>query len=265
MMPKLTVVIAVLGLTLVSSARATGGASIGSAPTVVYGQQEFGNTVTDEGGEPPNCDTTRGPGRSWWMLPAVVGDRITIDLEGQTEGDGFQINVYPLGTNQFNFPKAQRAASIERQESREELVFTAPSTGSMPMDVLTCDAIGSYDFTTYVTHTVRLALLHLSRLRPGDLLTVLVHSPDGGIVSASATASTSTTSRAPSAAAPAAVAWSTLATKAMAAHTNTSCARATNVANAHRATSPSTWLRPPSKITTRPFRSVRPNARKSAR
>jgi hypothetical protein len=187
MTPKLTALAAVIGLIVASTAQATGGSSTASAPTVVYGQQEFGNTVTDEGGEAPDCDTTRGPGRSWWMLQVVTGDQITIDLEGQTEGDGFLMNVYPLGTNQFNVAQAQPSATtVDRQENREQLVFTAASTGAMPMDVETCDHVGTYDFTAYDAHAVRLGLPRASTLRPGGVLDVPVHSPDGGMITDSA-------------------------------------------------------------------------------
>lgn len=180
----LLIVASHIGLIAASDARATGGSSIGSAPSVVYGQQEFGNTVTDEGGERPDCDTTRGPGRSWWMLPVIADDRVTIDLEGKTEGDGFLVNVYPLGTNQFNVGQSKPFAStVNHQENKEELSFTAPATGTMPMGVATCDAVGTYNFTAYVVHVIRLGLPHPLLLRRKGLLSVSVHSPDGGIIS----------------------------------------------------------------------------------
>lgn len=167
-----------------SAAVASGGANIASAPTVVYGQQEFGNTVTDDGQGTPNCDTTRGPGRSWWTLPVTAGDRVTIDLGGQTQGDGFSIDVYATGTNDFDVAQRLPYASEDDFRDQVELVFTAPVSGTMPMDVSTCDDIGTYAFTAYVQHRLVLSLSAGATNHRSHRTKLIVgaHNPDGVVV-----------------------------------------------------------------------------------
>lgn len=178
-------------LATAAPAAATGGASIATAPTVPYGAQQFGNTVTDDG-HAPNCDSTIGPGRSWWLLPVTTGDKVTIDIEGQTEGDGFTVNVYKSGTNDFNYasqfdPYATNANGSSAFSDQFELPFIAPSSGLMPMDVSTCDSIGSYDFTAYVAHKLVLGLnpAGTKRRQHRSLFGVQLHNPDGVAVSSS--------------------------------------------------------------------------------
>lgn len=57
-------------LTVAASAQAEGGAGIATAPTVAFGQQEFGTLST------PNAQCVYA---SWWLLPVVTGDTIQID------------------------------------------------------------------------------------------------------------------------------------------------------------------------------------------
>jgi hypothetical protein len=54
---------------------AEGGQSIATAPTVIFGTQEFGSIKShNEGG----C-------KAWWLLPAVAGDKFQIDWEVQSD------------------------------------------------------------------------------------------------------------------------------------------------------------------------------------
>jgi hypothetical protein len=161
------------------AALGAGGANIASAPSVAYGQQEFGNTVTDSAA--PQCDST-GDGRSWWTLPVVAGDHIKVDLAGQTTGDGFFLGAYRLGVTDFNFVELDPYASTyDHQSDQEELIFSAPATGTMPMLVASCDSIGTYSFTANVTHGLVASLsVHAVNHRAHRTTFVVgAHTPDG--------------------------------------------------------------------------------------
>jgi hypothetical protein len=161
------------------TAAAAGGSSIASAPVVSYGQQEFGNTTTDGG---PAFIAGEG-GSSWWNLPVVTGDRVTIDLTGQTEGDGFVAGAYAIGTNDFNFAQTQPFVS-STQANTFEFVFTAPAKGTMPLNVYTPDSIGAYNFTASVRHKLVLRLFPkgTNRRSHQTRFAVTVRTPDGATI-----------------------------------------------------------------------------------
>jgi hypothetical protein len=90
---------------------ATGGGSIASAPTVAYGQLEFGNTATDL----PANEFANGYCYSWWLVPAITGDKITIDWTSEPDANGAYLTalwayLYPVGTTDFNFPNTNPVA-----------------------------------------------------------------------------------------------------------------------------------------------------------
>ncbi len=180
--------VSLLGGDFSSPALASGGGSIAAAPTAAYGQQQFGNTVTDT--TPPlrsNCLT----GDSWWTLGVTAGDRLTIDYEGGVD----YLNVWPVGTTDFNLS----SASIFNQShmggnDKQEVVFVAPRSGGLPLEFLTTVSDpscfgnqytqpGPYDFTAYVQHGLRLALPRVSKLRRTGTLRIGVHTPEGGAIS----------------------------------------------------------------------------------
>lgn len=161
---------------VVPVAHAAGGASIASAPVVTYGQQEFGNTTTDGG----FAFIAGDGGSSWWNLPVVTGDRITIDLTGQTEGDGFTASAYAVGTNDYNFDQ-RRPFAASMQNNTFKFGFTAPGSGMMPLNVYTPDSVGPYSFTASVQHSVVLYLVSggtSSRLHETHF-SLSVRNPDG--------------------------------------------------------------------------------------
>jgi hypothetical protein len=172
-------------LIVAGPAMAAGGRDIRSAPTVVYGEQQFGNAATD-GGSTGSCFQRTGQGNSWWLLPVSTGDEITIQLEGESSGDGLSVRVYPNGTNEFNVEDTDYyvvdTTNGPEDAERLELVFTAPVTGTMPMDVVTCDSVGSYAFTAYVRHRVRLSVPRIPSLPTSGTVAVDVRTPDGGTV-----------------------------------------------------------------------------------
>ena len=167
---------------LCTSARATGGSNISSAPAVVYGQQEFGNTASDGGNNPTGGHPCHQPHTNgWWTLAVATGDEVTIDWEApQTQ----YLEVLPPGTTDFTAPQAKEfASSAISNNGHAQLRFTATTGGIMPL-VIGVDACasfgdpGPYSFTAYVTHALRLFLPRLSRLHSGAVQ-VGVHTPDG--------------------------------------------------------------------------------------
>jgi hypothetical protein len=133
---------------------ASGGAQISGAPVVTYGVQEFGNTATDHGEGDEGCAGNSG-NSSWWALPVMAGDSVTIDWEGNAE----YLDVLPVGTTDFTVSSAPIFVSSDRSENdKQQLVFSAPVTGSVPLDFSNCDGRqGPYDFTAYVQHEVVLS------------------------------------------------------------------------------------------------------------
>lgn len=154
-------------------ALADGGKSIAQATPVVYGQQMFGNTATAT----PTDDETY---RSWWSLDVDAGDRVRIDWEAQDPWT--ELYLFPVGTTDYSLADTYRSARDSLSENRmSQLVFVAPSTGSMPLGfVANADSqVGPYAFTAYVEHALRLALGR-SPVRPASgSIAVAVRSPEG--------------------------------------------------------------------------------------
>lgn len=169
-----------------AAAGATGGQSIASAPTIPWGQQQFGNLA--------NGDVTANScGDSiyteWWLLSVASGDHVKIDWEAQ-EIDYTELDVYPRGTTDFNYPQADATAkSTLNSNAKAELALTATSTGNMPVAVTSstwsclAGTPGPYDFTAYVRHALVLAVPRRASLSRRGVLRVAVHNPDGGPVS----------------------------------------------------------------------------------
>jgi hypothetical protein len=166
---------------LAAPAAATGGRDIASAPAVVYGDQQFGNTATDSDLE--SCDVKS----SWWLLSTAAGDRITIDFEGDGVANA---RVWPIGTTDFNLEQTDDVAGRRvGSNGKAELVFKASATGNMPLSFSTYDCNGGYsvdpgpyDFTAYVEHGLSLSLSHKANRSRTGTVKVGVHSPEGGDV-----------------------------------------------------------------------------------
>lgn len=164
---------------------AEGGTSIAGAPSVVFGQQEFGNLLY---GPPDGENTHCIPNyRSWWTVPAIAGDTITIDWEGQNRGDYLQL--FTPGISDFTYSKATPVANSNLNDNaKAEVTYTAAQTGNLPLEFIAnndfeCDVLpGPYNFTAFVTHTVRLALPRLARLHRTGVLPVSVHTAEGGVI-----------------------------------------------------------------------------------
>jgi hypothetical protein len=167
-----------------SSASAEGGASIATAPVVQYGQQEFGSLVHGPEESSGHCISVYG---SWWVLPVIAGDAVTIDWEGQYREDF--IDLFAIGTTDFNLTPGAAVVSLQLgANSKGEATYRVPRTGNLPVEFVgyndfSCDIVpGPYAFTAYVKHTVRLALARRATLPSVGKLPVAVHNPDGGPV-----------------------------------------------------------------------------------
>jgi hypothetical protein len=162
----------VSGCLVPASALADGGSSIASAPSVVYGQQQFGNTANGSNPIEPS---------QYWLLSVTAGDLITIDWESHAYP---QLHIYPIGTTDFSLGNAYPFKSQDVVSVQNELVFTAPRTGAMPMEFFQWnESRGPYDFTAYVRHAIRLGLPRTSKLHRKATLPVSVHNAEGGVIS----------------------------------------------------------------------------------
>lgn len=168
-------------LTAAVSADAEGGAGIATAPTVAFGQQEFGTLAT------PNAMCVYA---SWWLLPVVSGDMIQIDWEVHNEG--IHLHVWAPGTTEFNVETRESLKLVPNPNLKTESTFQATQTGDMPIRFAIaeehCPSVnvpGPYSFTAYVTHALNGALPRVGVLRRRGALTVGVHNPEGGPIASS--------------------------------------------------------------------------------
>jgi hypothetical protein len=169
-------------LALAATALGDGGSSVAAATPVIFGQQEFGNTAS-------SIPTSNGIYYSYWTLGVTAGDSVTIDWAAYTGGQcGPRLAVFAVGTNDFNIGNVNDVADqLVNQNGMNELPFSAPVTGSMPMrfdaNPNDCGPTGPYNFTAYVSHEAILSLPPFSRLPRRGSLPIGVHNPDGGRIS----------------------------------------------------------------------------------
>ncbi len=160
-------VAAVLLLALPStSALAAGGKSIATATPVAYGQQEFGNTATDQFLE-DSCGFGIDAWRSYWNLNVLAGDELTIDWEGSP---GTELKLVAVGTTDFTFFQKEPVASQSLSSNgHSELKYKAPQTGVMPMYFRVCDfyesAAGPYDFMATDQHALVVGLQQYAHIK----------------------------------------------------------------------------------------------------
>jgi hypothetical protein len=160
---------------------AEGGGSIAGAPLIVPGQQEFGSLLA----HPPMAGTYW----SWWLLPLTAGDAVQIDWEGQYKADW--LGVYPPGTNDFNLSKASTVAHQDELDPnlKAETTYQAAESGTYPLAITAYQGCcfnpsGPYNLTVYITHALSVALPRVGALHSRGALTISVHNPEGGAISA---------------------------------------------------------------------------------
>jgi len=151
------------------------------------GQQQFGNTAD---GVFNACD-----GASFWKLPLIAGDQVTIDWESSPSSDGDPgatiLYIWPIGTSDFSINNADPLNEFSiGSNGKAESKFTAGSSGSYPLmfQAPGCGsaASGAFDFTVYVNHRIVLSTLTVSRINAhGGRVTIGVHTADGQPISSS--------------------------------------------------------------------------------
>jgi hypothetical protein len=169
-----------------TSASADAG-TIASATPVVYGQQEFGNTLNGGTGE-PSCfgSPPQKSYRSWWALSVTAGDELKVDWE--THQTSMNLNLFPVGTTDFTFLTGSPLVSQQVNANfKAEAKYTATQTGVLPFEFHSDTGCGSepgpYDFVASVLHAVVLSLPVVTQLPPAGTVTVGVHNPDGAPLS----------------------------------------------------------------------------------
>jgi hypothetical protein len=165
-------------LSLTAAAAGEGSTTIAGAPTIVFGQQEFGTTV---GG--PHLEKPTGLA-SFWSLPVIAGDQLTIDWEA-TLGSSTGIHLYPVGgVNDYTDQEARTVAGQGQSDNgRNQLEYTAPTTGNMILAMVTNHSSGaSYNFIADVKHALTLALPRSGRIGHRPTIKVGVHNPEGGVI-----------------------------------------------------------------------------------
>jgi hypothetical protein len=143
--------VVVVAVVVVAGAFASGGSSISAAPTIAIGQQQFGNTASDSGHKSYGCSDTL---HSWWKLPTIAGDQVTVDFEGGV----YRIYAYSVDTTDFNVGSTQPSLDTQiNSNDKGEWKFAAPVTGLMPLDFRNDNCYdeppeGPYDFVVYIKH-----------------------------------------------------------------------------------------------------------------
>jgi hypothetical protein len=164
---------------LPAAAPASGGHNIESAPAVVYGQQEFGNTA--DSGE-FNCGHA-----DFWNLSLRSGDQVTIDWETSDGVNARYLYVFPAGTTDYSINNAQALHEYQLGENdRAESIFSAPATGNYPLIFLAAGCVegldpgeGPYDFTARDQHVVVVNLRQVFHVNTTSTLTGQASLADG--------------------------------------------------------------------------------------
>jgi hypothetical protein len=154
--------------------------SVAAGPLVTYGQQQFGSTANGGHLGYPASNSLD----SFWNLGVAAGDQLTIDWEAKR---GTHLQVLPVGTTDFSLNQGEpfKVQGLN-PEGKNELRFTAPQTGTMPMLLQTIDLYaGPYSFTAFVKHGLVLDMPRLSRLNHVAKVKVGIHTPDGGTINES--------------------------------------------------------------------------------
>jgi hypothetical protein len=152
----------VLGLLiglLPATASAAGGSSIATAPPVIYGQQEFGNTAEYEQPFDQRCSDAGGY-RSYWNLPVTAGDLLTINWEATWTTE---LELLPAGTTDFTAFQVETALKkLPSSNGKAQTQYAVPLSGTMPLIFRTCRFAGytpgPYSFTVTAQHGMAVSL-----------------------------------------------------------------------------------------------------------
>lgn len=150
----LTALVVLMGLgawMVPGQAQAEGGNSIASAPSVVIGSHETGNTAN---GLHLGSPSALHGWNQFWKIKLKAGDLLVVDWEVSVPGSNTRLQVFPVGTNDFTVEKkASVARQFEGGAGKAELRYKARSAGIYPLDFRTYAREGvGYAFTARVHH-----------------------------------------------------------------------------------------------------------------
>jgi hypothetical protein len=182
-------VLLLLGLLLAlapGKALAEGGKSIATAPSVVYGQQEVGNTATGKEYPGKGCGLF-GEGTfrdEFWMLNMTAGDRLTINWGGVNET---KLWLYDVGTTDYTVFNYETIATEQELNGngKNQLQYTASVSGAMPLEFSICsyggenESPGPYSFIAADQHALLAALMPVPIITQTSVLSGTVSLADG--------------------------------------------------------------------------------------
>jgi hypothetical protein len=179
--------VALLGALLPASAFAEGGKTIATAPPVVYGQQEFGNTALGQK-LPSSCFFGfENYYDQFWALNAQAGDVVTIDWSGV---EATTLRLYAVGTTDYTV-FSETTSPVEEQElntnASNQLTYTVPVSGTMPLEFAVCEESsseppGPYNFTATVQHGLAVSLTPPPTIQTNSTISGSVHLISGAPV-----------------------------------------------------------------------------------
>jgi hypothetical protein len=171
--------VALLGLCFSAQADAAGGgADIASAPTVVFGQHEFGNTNKGVYGSCPDA-------AEYWLVSLRAGDQATIDWETTDSDYAGGLRVFPAGTTDFSLNNTNPLQYFSLgSNNHAESVFNVGSSGVYPIVFIgDCEGSGGpYDFTATVQHALVPTLKNYVHIKTTTTVTATVSLADGSPV-----------------------------------------------------------------------------------
>jgi hypothetical protein len=183
---SVVLIAAAASLVSAGTASAEGANSIAGAPSIVPGQQEFGNLVN---GLVTKNECEDNDYSDFWALQVTAGDQVAIDWEAQ-QLHYTELNVYPAGTTDFDYPQTERLLHQELNSNlKDEATLTANSTSTLPIKFTSSGwsclegTPGPYAFTVTITHGLSLGLPHVSSLPRQGTVSIGVHNPEGGAIS----------------------------------------------------------------------------------
>jgi hypothetical protein len=173
-MAGVAMVTVVLAALVPANALAEGGKAISTAPSVVYGQQEFGNTASGQFLE-GSCGTGLFGGgdgwRSYWALEVTAGDLLTINWEGTS---GTELKIAPPGTTDYTLFQANPVVSEELSSNlKNQAQYSVPLSGILPLYFRVCSDYGTpgpYSFTVTAQHGLSVNLPPRPNIRTNSVI-----------------------------------------------------------------------------------------------
>lgn len=153
--------------------------TIAGAPTVVFGQQEFGNTTSGN-----YFAHYEGGPADFWNLALRAGDHVTVDWEAAEKRYAEEMAVFPVSTSDYSLGNATYLAHfVNGNNNKEQSEFSVGQAGNYPMMFLGSynEGGGPFAFTAFVHHVVVLGAPVIRGFAHGrtGTVSVAVRGPDG--------------------------------------------------------------------------------------